>query len=250
MATTALSAEVSCMEQFRAAMPASVRNTETADRLLTIGQYRHLNQGEELPSNAREDRLVFIGTGVTKITAQFAATPLAPSPSPTTKVVSKTQILAFHFPGDIVSVLSEVDGGFRLVALQDAELVVFFADQFLDVAQTDPLVIRSVIANSIQALHASRTRMMQLGHKCAGKRIAEFLTSMAQRMCGCTTGPCEFALPMSRRDIADSLGLTLETVSRQFAELKEQGLIETQGRSIVRVNDLDALAYGGGCTPG
>jgi len=47
---------------------------------------------------------------------------------------------------------------------------------------------------------------------------------------------------MSRRDIGDSLGLTIETVSRQFSELREAGLVETEGRSIVRFIDLEKLA--------
>lgn len=236
------------MDVFRAAIPEAARETPIADRLCAIGQYRRLETGNELPGNAREDRLVFITSGVTKLIAHVPAPAVGPDQSagPTTKVSGKTQVLAFHFPGDIVSVLREEDGDFRIVALKTTELVVFFADQFLDVAQDEPVVIRSMLASSIQALHASRTSMMQLGHKCASTRIAEFLTSMAHRVCGCTCGPCDFALPMSRRDIADALGLTIETVSRQFAELKEAGLIETQGRSIVRVHDMADLARRGG----
>lgn len=249
MASTVLSPEVSSMDVFRAAIPESARGTVIADRLCAIGQYRGLRAGDELPGNAREDRLVFIASGVTKLIARLAppASALGEPEDPNGTGAIKTQVLAFHFPGDIVSVLREADGDFRIVALKDTELVVFFANQFLDVAQDDPAVIRSMLASSIQALHASRTRMMQLGHKCAGDRIAEFIASMAQRVCGCQSGACEFALPMSRRDIADSLGLTIETVSRQFAELREAGLIETQGRSIIKVSDLDTLARRGGC---
>lgn len=249
MASTTLFPEVSSMQLFRSAIPQEARDTPIADRLCAIGQYRRLGSGEELPGNAREDRLVFIASGVTKLVAKLPPAPnlTASETASKTKVVSKTQVLAFHFPGDIVSVLREADGDFRIAALKDTELVVFFADQFLDVAQDDPAVIRSMLATSIQALHASRTRMMQLGHKCAGHRIAEFLISMAERVCGCAKGPCTFALPMSRRDIADSLGLTIETVSRQFAELREAGLIETEGRSIIKVRNLDSLAHRGKC---
>jgi CRP/FNR family transcriptional regulator len=249
MATTQLSPEVSSMELFRAAMPGDLRDAEIADRLCAIGQYRRLHTGEELPGSAHEDRLIYVASGVTKLIAQLPATPLGDGEdqAPSARSQGKTQVLAFHFAGDIVSVLREEDGDFRIVALGETRLIIFFANQFLDVAQDEPAVIRSMLASSIQALHASRTRMMQLGHKCAATRVAEFLTSMAERICGCTCGPCEFALPMSRRDIADSLGLTIETVSRQFAELKEAGLIETQGRSIIRVNNLDSLARRGGC---
>lgn len=84
--------------------------------------------------------------------------------------------------------------------------------------------------------------MMQMGHKSAAARIADFLVSMAERLAGCTSGACAFVLPMSRRDIGDSLGLTIETVSRQITELREAGLVATEGRSMVRLTDVAALA--------
>jgi len=65
---------------------------------------------------------------------------------------------------------------------------------------------------------------------------------MAERLADCTAGPCEIALPMSRRDIGDSLGLTIETVSRQLTELREAGLVATEGRSRVCLSDVAALA--------
>jgi CRP/FNR family transcriptional regulator len=142
----------------------------------------------------------------------------------------------------MVSVLRRSAEDFRLVALSELDLVIFASDEFLDIAQDDPPLLRAVFARSVQALHSSRTRMMQLGHKSARQRIADFLISMAGRLAGRTNGKCELFLPMSRRDIGESLGLTIETVSRQFTELREAGLIETEGRSRVRLIDLEALA--------
>jgi CRP/FNR family transcriptional regulator len=84
--------------------------------------------------------------------------------------------------------------------------------------------------------------MMQLGHKSAAARLADFLVAMAERLAGCTSGACAFVLPMSRRDIGDSLGLTIETVSRQLTELREAGLVVTEGRSKVCLGDVAALA--------
>ena len=218
------------MEAFRDALPPGTGDALTADRLCAIGFCLHLAKGDELAPNPREDRLVYIAEGSAKLAAQ----PVADAPS--------GQVLAFHFGGDMISVLRQSDGDFRLVALSDCDLVVFPADRFLDIAQSDPAVLRSVLARSLQALHRSRTRMMQMGHKSAQQRIADFLVSMAERLAGCTSGACAFALPMSRRDIGDSLGLTIETVSRQLTELREAGLVETEGRSKVCLSDVDALA--------
>ena len=218
------------MEAFRDTLPPGTGDALTADRLCAIGFCLHLAKGDELAPDPREDRLVYIAEGSAKLAAQ----PVADAPS--------GQVLAFHFGGDMISVLRQSDGDFRLVALSDCDLVVFPADRFLDIAQSDPAVLRSVLARSLQALHRSRTRMMQMGHKSAQQRIADFLVSMAERLAGCTSGACAFALPMSRRDIGDSLGLTIETVSRQLTELREAGLVETEGRSKVCLSDVDALA--------
>lgn len=216
------------MASFRGAILLNRASPQVADRLCALGEPVSLSKGEELPSDAEDDRLVFVSSGSAKLTAQ--AEP------------EQTHILAFHFPGDFVSVLRRCDGYFRLIALTDVELVVFQASSFLDLAQEEPAVLRSVLARSIQALHRSRTKMMRLGHKSARQRIADFLVSMAERICGCTCGSCEISLPMSRRDIGDSLGLKIETVSRQFTDLRDEGLIETTGRSLVKFNDLKALA--------
>jgi CRP/FNR family transcriptional regulator len=230
MATLSTSFGQACMEAFRDALPLGTGAAPTADRLCAIGYCLHLAKGEQLAPDPYEDRLVYISAGSAKLVAQ----PVSGSPA--------SQVLAFHFGGDMISVLRQADGDFRLAALTDCDLVVFPADRFLDIAQNDPAVLRSVLARSLQALHRSRTRMMQMGHKSAQQRIADFLVSMAERLADCTTGACAFALPMSRRDIGDSLGLTIETVSRQLTELREAGLVETEGRSKVCLSDVSALA--------
>jgi CRP/FNR family transcriptional regulator len=218
------------MAAFRAALPHGTGDAPTADRLCALGQAAQLAKGAELAPDPQADRLVWIASGAAKLIAPHAGG------------LPGGQVLAFHFAGDLVSVLRQSDGDFRLVALEPCDLVIFPSDSFLDAAQGDPAVLRSVLTRSLQALHRSRTRMMQMGHKSAAARIADFLVSMAERLTGCTGGPCAFALPMSRRDIGDSLGLTIETVSRQLTELREAGLVETEGRSKVLLRDVGALA--------
>lgn len=218
------------MAAFRAALPPGTGDAPTADSLCALGQTTRLGKGAELAPDPDADRLVWIASGAAKLVAPHAGG------------VPGGQVLAFHFAGDLVSVLRQSDGDFRLVALADCDLVIFPSDSFLDAAQGDPAVLRSVLTRSLQALHRSRTRMMQMGHKSAAARIADFLVSMAERLTGATQGPCAFALPMSRRDIGDSLGLTIETVSRQLTELREAGLVETEGRSNIALKDVGALA--------
>lgn len=207
-----------------------MRAGPTADRLCALGEAVHLTKGTQLAPDPHHDRLVYIANGCAKLVApSHSGSPIH-------------QVLAFHFAGDLVSVLRQGDGDFRLVGLSACELVIFPADRFLDAAQADPAVLRAVLTRSLQALHRSRTRMMQMGHKSATARIADFLVSMAERLADCTAGACAFSLPMSRRDIGDSLGLTIETVSRQLTELRDAGLVATEGRSKVSLCDVAALA--------
>ena len=241
MATLSASPELTSMELFRAAIAQDANAADIIDRLCAVGRYLSLSRVEELPAAASEDRMVFVASGSAKLVVR-AAQPAETSDAKRAEQSNQNQILAFHFPGDIVSVLRRSEGAFRLIALSDLDCIVFETDQFLDVAQDDPAVIRTVMQRSLEALHRSRGRMMQMGHKSARQRIADFLVSMAERICGCTCGECEFDLPMSRRDIGDALGLTIETVSRQFADLRGEGLIETQGRSRIHLKDMDILS--------
>lgn len=215
---------------FRAALPQGSGDTRTADRLCELGTATQLAKGAALLPDPGEDRLVWLASGSAKLIAARAAG--APG----------GQVLAFHFAGDLVSLVRRSRGDFHLVALETTGLVIFPAGRFLDAAQNDPAVLRSVVDCSLEALHRSRRGMMHMGHKSAAARIAGFLVSISERLGGCTKGPCAFALPMSRRDIGDSLGLTIETVSRQFTELRAAGLVATEGRSKIVVRDLDALA--------
>lgn len=231
------------MAAFRAGLPVGSGNGLTADRLCAIGTCLHLAKGEQVAPDPYHDRLVYLAAGSAKLVAQSGASAHWHSAAADGAAAPTiNQVLAFHFAGDMISVLRQSDGDFRLVALSACDMVIFAADTFLDIAQTDPVVLRSVLTRSLQALHRSRTRMMQMGHKSAQQRIADFLVAMAERLANCTTGACAFALPMSRRDIGDSLGLTIETVSRQLTELREAGLVATEGRSKILLADIAALA--------
>jgi len=246
MATVLLTPELAGMAAFRASVNARPEPAmaETLDRLCAVGQFRRVLKGCELPVDPDEDRLVYIVAGAAKLVAQSLSgrtCNMAQGSGQGERDWAHSHILAFYLPGEIISVLRQVDADFHLIALTDLELVVFGADQFLDIAQTNPAVIRQVLSRSLQALHRSRTKMIQLGHKSARQRIADFLVSIAERICGCTEGRCEFSLPMSRRDIGNSLGLTIETVSRQLTDLREEGLVETHGRSGICLVDIGSL---------
>jgi CRP/FNR family nitrogen fixation transcriptional regulator len=95
--------------------------------------------------------------------------------------------------------------------------------------------LRQVGAVSLRGAHA---RLVLLGRKTASERIASFLVEMAERLP--PTRPCVLDLPMSRTDVADHLGLTIETVCRVLAALRREGSIAIE-RGSVTIHNAAAL---------
>ncbi len=153
----------------------------------------------------------------------------------------RAQIVSFHFPGDVVAVPARGAHAYSLVALEPLKALALSESEFLKLARCDPGLMEELLGRLLVSLGRCREKSVALGRKNAAERIAGFLSSMAERIGRREGGGCMIDLPMSRRDIADSLGLTVETVSRQFGELKAAELIETVGRSGVRIADTSAL---------
>jgi CRP/FNR family nitrogen fixation transcriptional regulator len=89
----------------------------------------------------------------------------------------------------------------------------------------------------LRSLVRAQNHMLLLGRKSALEKIATFLLDMAER----TADDDALDLPMSRTDIADHLGLTIETVSRSFTQLERQGLIELPSARHVVLSNRAAL---------
>ncbi|MEH3104949.1 MAG: helix-turn-helix domain-containing protein [Sphingomonas phyllosphaerae] len=89
--------------------------------------------------------------------------------------------------------------------------------------------------------------MLVLARKSAGEKLAGFLLDMAARAgtSGCRAGrngPITFDLPLTRGQIADVLGMTIETVSRQLTRMKQSGMIGLPGGRAITISDRAALA--------
>lgn len=187
--------------------------------------------GTVLPDES-EDRFVFLAKGATKLVAYAA--------------LGREQIVAFHFANEIISIPARRAHAYTLVALRDCEALAFAADDFLDLAAKYSALMRTMVSSTLGSLHRSREKSIALGRKTARERVAGFLVGMGERIGSPEGNRCILQLPMSRRDIADSLGLTIETISRQLGDLRDEGLVETSGRSTVRLLDLASLARSAG----
>ena len=98
---------------------------------------------------------------------------------------------------------------------------------------------------TLDELDAAREWMLLLGRKTAREKIASFLSIIARRDASLNLrtakGALVFDLPLTRESMADYLGLTLETVSRQISALRKDGVIELEGKRHVIVPDFDRL---------
>jgi CRP/FNR family transcriptional regulator len=88
---------------------------------------------------------------------------------------------------------------------------------------------------------SAQDQMITLGCKNAEERVATFLLTTARRTGADLSSPVEIELPMGRQDVADHLGLTLETVCRTISKLKRAGVIVLQGQRTIRLRRMDEL---------
>lgn len=160
----------------------------------------------------------------------------------------REQILSFHFDGDVIFAPAGGSHILMIAAIEDSELLLLDTGELL--ASGEPRLPLLLCERAIRSLGRSREKAVALGRKTAPERVADFLLSMEARLGTTESEQAILVLPMSRRDIADSLGLTIETVSRQFGELRAAGVIATSGRSQVRILDRERLsALSARCRP-
>lgn len=133
------------------------------------------------------------------------------------KVLSdgRRQIGAFYLPGDMFGLEADDTHASSAEAIGDATVLVFKRSAVLARSARDLDVARELWEMTARELQRAQGHMLLL-IKSAQERVASFLMEMAGRGCGSD----EVALPMSRQDIADFLGLTIETVSRTIGQLE------------------------------
>jgi CRP/FNR family nitrogen fixation transcriptional regulator len=133
----------------------------------------------------------------------------------------RRQVAAFFFPGDCLAFDQFDSHDFAAQAVTDAVVRRYRRREVEALADRHPLLARRLRELSARSLRTAHDRMLLLGRKTASERIASFLLEMSGRQ-GSTHS---IALPMSRIDIADHLGLTVETVCRMLAHLRRDGTI-------------------------
>jgi CRP/FNR family transcriptional regulator, nitrogen fixation regulation protein len=144
----------------------------------------------------------------------------------------RRQIGAFHLAGDIFGLENGGEHRFTAEAIVDTMVRLIKRSSLEMVAESDAMVARNLLSMTTSNLQHAEDHMLLLGRKTSLERVAAFLIEMDKRL----TAAGVMALPMSRRDIADYLGLTFETVSRVLSRLHQLRIIAfiaTNQRQIV-----------------
>ena len=149
----------------------------------------------------------------------------------------RRQIDAFHIAGDVFGFEAAASHKFSAEAVSDCEVAVASRAALERLADQDGAVARELWALTAHQLGRMCDHMLMLGRKGAAERVVAFLLEMSAR----ERGDSSIHLPMSRTDIADYLGLTIETVSRCFSKLGRTRTIELDGARSVTLRDMRAL---------
>lgn len=150
----------------------------------------------------------------------------------------RRQIESFHLAGDMFGLECGAEHRFTAEAIDDLVVVSYRSRRIDGLIRDNPDLGSELMTSVMASLDRARDHMVLLGRKSAREKIASFLLDIAGRL----TDGDRFDLPMQRTDIADHLGLTIETVSRTLTQMARDGLITLAacGRSVV-LSDRESL---------
>ena len=202
--------------------------------LNSIGRRRRIEAGEQLLWEGDDAVLVAnVIEGVLKLSSETAG--------------GKEQILGLAYPSDFLGRPFGETNSYGVEALVPTEICVFYRADFDRFAREHPKLEHRLLERTLSELDRTRRWMLLLGRMNAEQKLASFLLETAERLAPASCSfvgeaPRRIELPLSRQQIADVLGLTIETVSRQFTRMKKEGLIDIAGRRDVTILDWQALS--------
>jgi CRP/FNR family nitrogen fixation transcriptional regulator len=146
----------------------------------------------------------------------------------------RRQIDTFHFPGDLFGLESSECHRLTAEAVDTVVVIAYRRGSFGGLVQNNPAFGEQLMSSMLTSLDRAHDHMVLLGRKTALEKMASFLLDIATRRANADRAE----LPMQRTDIADHLGLTIETVSRTLTQMVRAGLIRLAdaGRTIILAN--------------
>ncbi len=149
----------------------------------------------------------------------------------------RRQIEAFHVAGDVFGLEMAGEHALSAEAVSDCTLVFYRRRNIESLAQTDGSLGHQMFQFALQTLAQTRNHSLLLSRRGAAEKVAAFLLTWPER----TAKGRALHLAMTRQDIADYLGLTIESVSRSLSQLERDGIIALPSTREVWLNNLQAL---------
>jgi CRP/FNR family transcriptional regulator, anaerobic regulatory protein len=206
--------------------------TDELAQLEQIKYYRSYQAGQTVIwSGDRMDFVASVVSGIATLTQ--------------TMEDGRRQMVGLLLPSDFVGRPGRSTAAYDVTATTDLVMCCFRKKPFEEMMASTPHIAQRLLQMTLDELDAAREWMLLLGRKTAREKIASLLAILARRDTSLklaeTKGPIRFDLPLTREEMADYLGLTLETVSRQVSALKKDGVIELEGKRHILVPDFDSL---------
>jgi len=206
--------------------------TDELDRLEAIKYYRTFEAGQTVVWAG--DKMDFVGSvvqGVASLTQ--------------TMEDGRRQMVGLLLPSDFLGRPNRDTVAYDVTATTDLQLCCFRRAPFQQMLNDTPHISQRLLEMTLDELDAAREWMLLLGRKTAREKIASFLAIIARRdvkvQQSGLLNEVDFDLPLTREAMADYLGLTLETVSRQMSALKRDGVIRLEGKRHIVVPDFQIL---------
>jgi len=202
-------------------------STQTCGLLRDVGKLKHFDKGDVIFWDGDDnDYLYLVLSGVVRGTKLLGD--------------GRRQVTRFAFPGEVLEYSRRSRLPFTAEAITTVAAIAIPRLQLERIANATPCLRKLLMQTVLDELHETRCQVMALGRLSAIERVAQFLYTLAIRTDSQADG--SFNLPMTRLDIADYLGLTIETVSRVISRLKRDGKIQLLASDRVRIPDLDDFA--------
>lgn len=206
--------------------------TDELDELERIKYYRTYEAGQTVIWSG--DRMDFVASVVEGIATLSQ-----------TMEDGRTQMVGLLLPSDFVGRPGRDSAAYDVTATTKLTMCCFRKKPFEDLMSRTPHIGQRLLEMTLDELDAAREWMLLLGRKTAREKISSLLAIIARRDASLRlqsqTNRIVFDLPLTREAMADYLGLTLETVSRQISALKRDGVIELEGKRHVTIPDFQRL---------
>ncbi len=156
----------------------------------------------------------------------------------------RQQIVGLQFAPDFLGRPFRVESSINAEAATDVSLCSFPKGAIERMMKASPDLEHKLLEQTLRELDEAREWMVTLGRKTAGEKVASFLMLIARHIdpvADPNRKSATFDLPLSRADIADFLGLTIETVSRQITKLRADGVIRVENNRHVIIDNMSRL---------